>query len=369
MIPVNTPLLDGNEAQYLESCIKSGWISSEGEFVKRFERDMAKLTSRQHGIALANGTAALDIAMQALKLESGDEVIMPDFTIISCASAVLRAGGVPIFVDADATTWNMDVAQVEERITPRTRAIMVVHIYGLPTEMKPILELALRYGLKIIEDAAEAHGMYYNNQPCGSFGVISTFSFYANKLITTGEGGMVLTDDPTIASECRSMINLRFTAEKRFQHEELGWNYRMTNLQAAVGVAQLERIDFLLNRKKEIGARYLEGLSDLEMLTLPVPSTTYADNAFWVFGLVLSKEHTLDAQSVMQALLEKGVGTRPFFWPMHSQAALAQYASGARQEFPVSSHLGTRGFYIPSGNGITDIEIEQVIEKVREVLK
>ncbi len=251
-IPVNEPLLDGNEKKYLAECIDTGWISSEGPFVERFEEGVAQRLGRKYGVAVCNGSAALDVAVAALKLQSGDEVILPTFTIISCAAAIIRAGATPVVVDACSDTWNMDVEQVAAKITSRTRAIMVVHIYGLPVDVDPILALAAKYQLRIIEDAAEVIGQTYKRRPCGSFGDISTLSFYPNKHVTTGEGGMVLTDDAELAERSRSLRNLCF-GEKRFVHEELGWNFRMSNLQAALGVAQLERLAEFVQRKRKMG--------------------------------------------------------------------------------------------------------------------
>ncbi len=252
-VPVNEPLLDGNEKKYLLHCIETGWISSEGPFVKEFEEKFAARVGRRFGVAVANGSVALDLAVLSLNLQEGDEVIMPDFTIISCAAAVVRAGLRPVLVDADPITWNMDVAQIESKINPRTKAIMVVHIYGLPVDMAAIGALAKKYSLKIIEDAAEAHGLSYQGRPCGSFGDLSIFSFYPNKHITTGEGGMVVTDDPVLAEKCRSMRKLCFQTTRRFVHEELGYNFRLTNLQVALGLAQLERLDQFITKKKKMG--------------------------------------------------------------------------------------------------------------------
>ena len=268
-IPVNTPLLDGNEAEYLAECIRTGWISSEGPFVKRFEEAMADVAGRRHGIAVTNGSVALDIAVYALGLEPGDEVIIPTFTIISCAAAVVRAGLVPVAVDCDTATWNMTIEGVEAAITPRTRAIMPVHIYGLPVDLGPILELARKRGLKVIEDAAEMHGQTYRGSPCGSFGDVSTFSFYPNKHVTTGEGGMILTDDDALADRLSGLRNLCFQPQQRFIHEELGWNARMTNLQAALGVAQVERLPRTIEIKRRIGRLYDEHLADLPSLRPP----------------------------------------------------------------------------------------------------
>lgn len=380
MIPVNEPLLDGNEKKYLAECIETGWISSEGPFVARLEEGMAAVAGRKHGIAVCNGSVALDIALGALQLEPGSEVIMPSFTIISCATAILRAGCVPVAVDSDPVTWNMDAARIAEKITPKTRAIMVVHIYGLPVEMDPVLELAAKHGLRIIEDAAEEIGQTCRvsrtcesgkveklERPCGSFGDISTFSFYPNKHITTGEGGMVLTDDEALAARCRSLRNLCF-GSKRFVHEETGWNGRMSNLQAAVGVAQMERLDFFIRRKREIGRLYDRLLAGIDGLQLPLARTSYAENIYWVYGLVLGDEVGFDAAEAMRRLGETGVGTRPFFWPMHEQPVFRKMGLFANDDCPVASRLARRGFYVPSGLALTDAQIAEVAEKVRVLM-
>jgi perosamine synthetase len=368
MIPVNTPLLNGNEKQYLIECIDSGWISSEGPFVTRLEEGMSKLTGRKSGIAVCNGSIALDIAIRALRIGAGDEVIMPTFTIISCAAAVVRAGATPVFVDSDPDTWNMRVDQLESAISPRTKAIMVVHIYGLPVDMNPVIEVAQKYGIRIIEDAAEMHGQTYNGKPCGSFGDISTFSFYPNKHITTGEGGMLLTDDSELAERCRSLRNLCFLPHRRFVHEELGWNARISNLQAAVGVAQLERLPQFIERKREIGNLYQSLLQSTESLQLPLLKTAYAENIYWVFGVVLSPSNGITAQQAMKTLADQGVGTRPFFYPMHLQPVLSKYLTKT-MAFPVAEHLANFGFYLPSGLGITNDEIVKVANTVRVLFK
>ena len=230
-------------------CIRTGWISSDGPFVTKFENDFSSRVGRRFGIAVCNGSVAIDLAIAALNIGVGDEVIMPAHTIISCAAPVVRSGAIPVLIDCDLETYNMKVSDIEKRITSKTKAIMVVHIFGLPVDMEPVLDIAKKYGLKVIEDAAEMHGQTYYGKPCGSFGDISTFSFYANKHITTGEGGMVLTDDPKLADRISSLKNLCFKKEQRFVHDELGWNFRMSNLQAAVGVAQLERLDQFIVKK------------------------------------------------------------------------------------------------------------------------
>lgn len=369
MIPVNEPLLDGNERKYLNECIDTGWISSEGPFVHRFEEQMAAAAGQRHGIAVCNGTAALEVAVAALDLQPGDEVIMPAFTIISCAAAIVRRGCVPVLVDSDPVTWNMDVARIEARITPRTRAVMVVHIYGLPVDMEPVLELAQKYGLKIIEDAAEMHGQTYRGKPCGSFGDISTFSFYPNKHITTGEGGMALTSDDRLAERCRSLRNLCFQAKNRFVHEELGYNFRMTNLQAALGLAQLERLAEFVGRKRRMGRRYTELLAEVEGLELMPLKTAYAENIYWVYGMVLKDDVPFDAEEAMGRLGRKGIGTRPFFWPMHEQPVFRRMGLFAEERHPVAERLARRGFYIPSGMALTDGQMEVVVEAVKELMR
>ena len=367
-IPVNQPLLDGNEKKYLNECIDTGWISSEGSFVARFEEQFAARIGREYGVAVANGSAALDIAVTALHLGPGDEVIMPTFTIISCAASIVRAGAKPVLVDCDPLTWNIDVSQIELRITSCTRAIMVVHIYGLPVDMDPILALASKYNLHIIEDAAEMHGQTYKGRPCGSFGEISTFSFYPNKLVTTGEGGMILTDDPQLAERCRGLRNLCFMPYKRFVHEELGWNYRMSNLQAALGLAQLERLDQFVACKRAMGRRYNELLHDAPDLQQPLPRTDYAENIYWVYGLVLSEHVPFEAEEAMRRMASMNIGCRPFFWPMHEQPVFQKMGLFTGERYPVSERIARRGFYVPSGLALKSHEIERTAMAIRKIL-
>jgi perosamine synthetase len=367
-IPVNEPLLDGNEKAYLAECIDTGWISSEGPFVARFEQAFAARMGRKHGIAVCNGTAAIDAAVDAVGIGPGDEVILPTFTIISCVNQIVRAGATPVVVDADPRTWNMDVAAIETKISARTKAIMVVHIYGLPVDMDPVLDIADRYGLRIIEDAAEAIGQTYRGRPCGSFGDISTVSFYPNKHITTGEGGMILTDDDELAEVCRSLRNLCFQSQRRFVHDRLGWNLRMTNLQAALGLAQLERLDEFLARKQQMGRRYNELLADLPGVQRPLPATEYADNHYWVYGLVLDEQKG-DAASMMTRLSAVGIGTRPFFCPLHQQPVLRNLGLFAADAHPVAWRLYRQGFYLPSGLALTEASLEKVADQVSRLCR
>lgn len=368
MIPVNTPLLAGNEKKYLAECIETGWISSEGPFVEKFETSFASLVDREHAIAVSNGSAALDAAVVALEIGPGDEVILPSFTIISCAAAIVRAGAVPVVVDSDPLTWNMTADTIEAAITPRTKAVMVVHIYGHPCDMDPIMALASAHGLYVIEDAAEMHGQTYRGRPCGSFGDISTFSFYPNKHITTGEGGMLATNDAVLAERCRGARNLFFNNQQRFVHHELGWNMRMTNMQAALGLAQIEQIDGFVKRKRDMGRRYTELLSNTPGLELPLAETDYSQNIYWVYGIVLADDMS-SPREVMAALGEQKIGTRPFFWPMHEQPVLLKMGLFGGVRCPVAERLARRGFYIPSGLALTDVEIEQVADALRDIMR
>jgi len=366
-IPVNEPLLNGNEKKYLNKCIKTGWISSEGPFVSQFEEQFSARVGKKYGIAVCNGSVAIDAAIAALGIGQGDEIIMPTFTIISCAAAVTRAGAVPVLVDCNPITWNMNVNEIESKITPRTKAIMVVHIYGLPVYMDSVVKIANKYGLKIIEDAAESHGQFYKNKPTGSFGDISTFSFYPNKHVTTGEGGMILTDDENLAEKCKSLRNLCFQPQRRFIHEELGWNFRMSNIQAALGVAQLERLDEFVSIKRNMGKKYTELLSDIDCIELPLAKTDYAENIYWVYGIVLKESVPFDAEEAMKKLTEKNIGTRPFFWPMHEQPVFHKMGLFNDESHPVAERLARRGFYIPSGLTLTEDQMEQVAAKLREI--
>jgi perosamine synthetase len=294
---------------------------------------------------------------------------MPTFTIISCINQIVRAGGVPVLVDNDPLTWNMDVTQVAAKITHRTKVIMVVHIYGLPVDMDPLITLAEQHGIAILEDAAEAHGQTYKGRPCGSFGAVSTFSFYPNKHVTTGEGGMVMANDAKLAEELRSLRNLCFQPSRRFVHERLGWNLRMTNLQAAIGLAQLERLDEFVARKRHMGRRYTELLNGVEGIQLPLVETDYAENVYWVFGLVLDDNVDFDAEEAMRRLAGMGVGCRPFFFPIHQQPVLRRMGLFADDAHPVAERLYRRGFYIPSGMALTDAQMDTVAEAVKELMK
>jgi perosamine synthetase len=368
-IPVNEPLLNGNEKKYLNECIDTGWISSEGPFVKKFEEQFAEKVNRKHGISVSNGSVALDLAISALDIGPGDEVILPTFTIISCAAAVVRAGALPVLVDIEPETFNMNIEQIRQKINSRTKAIMIVHIYGLPVDIDPIVALANENNIKIIEDAAEMHGQTYKGKPCGSFGDISTFSFYPNKHITTGEGGMLLTNDDDLANKCRSLKNLCFQQGKRFIHEQLGWNFRFTNIQAAIGLAQLEKLDEHVIRKREIGNLYSQLLSDQPEIVLPLNKTSYADNIYWVYGIILKDYLPFEVDEIMGLLGEEKIGTRPFFWPMHEQPVFQKMGLFKNEKYPEAEKLARRGFYIPSGLTLGNDQIYEVVKVLHNVFK
>ncbi len=376
MIPVNEPVFGEREAEYTAECIRTGWVSSAGRFIEEFEQRWAAFCGMKYGVAVNNGTSALELAVETLGLKPGDEVIIPSFTIISCALAIVRNGGVPVLVDCDPVTFGLDASHVESRITSRTRAIMPVHIYGHPVDIDPILALAKKHHLVVIEDAAEVHGAEYHSgrngsspqwRRCGGLGDISTFSFYANKLVTTGEGGMALTNDAEVAERMRSQRNLCFRPERRFYHTHLGNNFRITNLQAAVGVAQLERIDEIVARKRRMGHRYTAQLDGIARLQLPVEQP-WARAVYWMYAVVLDEATGIDALEFARRLKNEGVETRPFFLGMHEQPALHDLGFFKGERYPVTERIARQGLYLPSGLALTDDQIDQVCAAVRRTL-
>jgi perosamine synthetase len=366
-IPVSEPLLTGNEKAYLQNCIDTGWISSEGPFVGCFERAVADWCGVRHAVAVTNGTAALHVAVGSLPFKPGDEILMPDFTIISCALAIIENGCTPVLVDSDPETWAMDAKQLQAKITARTRGVMVVNIYGHPVDMAVVNGLAARHGLYVIEDAAEGLGSTAYGKPGGALGHVAALSFYANKLISTGEGGMVLTNDDTTAENARALRNLCFRTDRRFLHSRIGHNHRMTNIQAAVGLAQMERIETFIKRRRSMGRLYLKGLSGLPV-QLPA-EREWASNIYWMFGLVLDDDVPCDAEEFTRRLAESNIQTRPFFLGMHEQPVLQEMGLFKGESYPVSARLARRGFYLPSGQAITDGQIERVCREVRKIFK
>lgn len=369
-IPVNEPLMAGREAEYVLDCARTGWISSAGKYIDLFERRWADYCGRQAGVAVANGTVALELAISVLDLPKGGEVILPSFTIVSCLEAVLRNGLTPRLVDCDPRTFCLEPEAVRAAASSNTVAVMPVHIYGHPVEMEPLLALCHERGWKLIEDAAEAHGAEClvdgGWRMCGSFGDVSAFSFYANKNITSGEGGMVLADDVTLLRRLRSKRNLCFGESDRFLHEDRGWNFRMTNLQAAIGCAQFENIGQFLARKREMAASYSEGLRGLP-LQLPFVAP-WARSSVWMYAVVLNDDVRFDATEFARRLTQVGVQTRPFFRGMHEQPVYRKLGLFERDRHPVTERIARRGLYLPSGQAITDDQVGRTIEAVRGVL-
>tara|TARA_B100000586_G_C20077895_1_gene413974 strand:- start:84 stop:1235 length:1152 start_codon:yes stop_codon:yes gene_type:complete len=369
-IPVNTPKIFHQDKINVKECLDKGWISSEGNFVKQFEKKFSKYINKKYAIAVANGTAALEIALKSLNLKKNDEVIIPTFSIISTALCVIKLGLKPIAVDCDLANWNMRPDDVISKINKKTKAIIITHIYGFPVNMEKILKIAKNKKIKIVEDSAEMIGQKFKEKRCGSFGDISTFSFYANKHITTGEGGMILTNDLKISNKCRSLRNLCFGSKniERFNHDDIGWNYRITNLQAALGCGQLKNINWIIRRKREIGLKYYSNLKNNNKIFIQSLKTTYAKNIFWVFGVVIKKNSKLKRNKIIDLLAKKNIQTRPFFWPMHKQKIFNKMKLFKNKKYPNAEYLSKNGFYLPSGLGIKNKEIEYVASTLNNIL-
>ena len=367
MIPVCEPLLSGREEELVLDCLRSGWISSAGKYIDRFEEDWAAYCGMKHGISVSSGTAALQVALDSLSLPPGTEVIMPTFTIVSCALAIVRSGLVPVLVDSNPANWQLDVSQIKKKITVKTSAIMVVHIYGHPVDMQPVLDIADEFDLKIIEDAAEVHGALYKGRKCGGFGDVSVFSFYANKLVTTGEGGMVLTNDNIVADRARSQRNLCFQKKRRFYHDEAGYNFRMTNIQAAIGVAQIKQIEQIVTRKRAIARLYSSLLEGVSGLDLPIEEP-WAKSVYWVYGIVLKDDTDVNGMQFVRKLRENGIDSRPFFTGMHEQPVFHKMGLFLDEIYPVAERLSRQGLYLPTGLSISEDEIGWVCETVRKCL-
>jgi len=369
-IPVNVPKIFNQEKINVKKCLDTGWISSEGKYVKKFEESFSKYNKRIFGVAVSSGTAALEIGMKSLNLKKGDEVIIPTFSIISTALCVIKLGLKPVLVDSNIYTWNMDSDQVIKKITKKTKAIIITHIYGFPVDMKKILAIAKRKNIKIIEDSAEMIGQTYFKKRCGTFGDLSTFSFYANKHITTGEGGMILTNNKKIYNKCKSLRNLCFgIGTKKFNHDDIGWNYRMTNVQAAIGCGQLKNISWIIRRKRQIGKRYISILKKCNKIYIQPYKLSYSKNIFWVFGILLKKNANISRDQVIKKLLKHNIQTRNFFYPMHKQKIFKKMKLFTkRHKFPNSDCLSKKGFYLPSGLGITNVEIDFVAKTLLKIL-
>jgi len=358
-IPVSAPFLGGNEKKYVMDCLESTWISSGGQYGERFERAFADFCDVKYALSCSNGTAALHLALLALGVGPGDEIIVPTLTFVATANAVTYCGATPVFIDSEPETWNLDPDLLEGKITPRTKGIIVVHLYGHPVDMDPVLSVTHHHGLFVIEDAAEAHGAKYKGRRSGSLGNIATFSFYGNKIITTGEGGMVVTDNSELARKVRQLKGQGMDAERRYWFTIVGYNYRMTNIQAAIGLAQLEKVDWHIQRRREVAKWYYDYLQNVPGLTLPVEKE-WARNVYWMFSVVLGESLSLERDEVMVALKEQGIETRPFFYPMHTLPPYRGLAEG--QRFPVADRLAARGINLPTWAGLTKEDVEFVCD-------
>ncbi len=366
MIPVCEPFLSGKELEYVNDCLKTNWISSKGKYIEEFEQRFANYCGCQYGISASSGTTALHLALASLGIGPGDEVIIPTFTMIATAFAVAYTGGKPVLVDAEPETWNIDTAKIEEKITDDTKVILPVHIYGHPCDMKPIMRIAQKHHLWVVEDAAEAHGAEYRGNKAGGIGDVNCFSFYANKIITTGEGGMVVTNDAEIAERARSLKDLAHSKVKRFLHTDIAFNYRMTNIQAAIGLAQFEKIDELIERRRSHAHLYDSLLKDIEGVRLP-PEKEWAKNVYWMYGILVEDSFGISRDELMERLKGKGIETRVFFIPVHQQPAFQKLNLFQSESYPVAEGLSQKGLYLPSGSGLREAEIQEVCRIIREI--
>jgi len=366
MIPVCEPLLGKNEIKYITECLETNWISSSGKYIEEFENCFSEYCQCKYGICTTSGTTALHLAMACINLQPGDEVIVPTFTNVATAFAVVYCGATPVLVDSERETWNLDVSKIEEKITLKTRAIMPVHIYGHPCDMDPILEIASKHGLYVVEDAAEAHGAEYKGKKAGGIGHINCFSFFANKIITTGEGGMVVTNDESLAERARLLRNLAHAKGQRFLHTDIAFNYRITNIQAAIGLAQFENIEEFIDRRRKNAQLYNEKLKDVKGVTLPVEKD-WAKNVYWMYSIVIEDEFGLSRDEFAQKLHEKEIETRTFFVPMHKLPAFLNIGLFENESYPVAEEIGKKGLYLPSGSGLTLEQIEYICETIREI--
>ena len=367
-IPVSIPHISKTDIRSVENVLKKGWISSDGPEVEIFEKNFSKKIKMNYSIAVSNGTAALEIALKAIGIKKDDEVLIPNFTIISNALAVIKLNAKPIPIDCDLNTWNIKVEDIEKKISNKTKAIIVTHIYSFSNDMDRILKICKKKKIIVIEDAAEVIGLKYKNKMCGSFGYVSTFSFYANKQITSGEGGMISTNDLRIYKKCKSLRNLCFGNKQRFNHDDIGWNYRITNIQAALGISQLKRLDKTVKEKMKIGKYYYNNITNKDIYIQP-PEISYSKNIYWVIG-VLIKNKKITASKVIKKLNKKNIGARPFFWPMHKQKIFKKMKIfKTNYKYPNSEYLSKYGFYIPSYIGISRKTMSYISKTLNHLIK
>lgn len=374
-IPVNEPLLGKEELRRVTDCIRTNWVSSQGKYLTAFEERFAAYCGVRYGVSVTSGTAALHLALLTLGIGPGDEVLVPTLTMAATAFAVSYCGATPVFIDSEPETFNMDPEAVERYLRRQTKtgrhkvkALLPVHLYGHPADMDRLRAIADRYALFLVEDAAEAHGAEYKGRRCGSLGDLGCFSFYANKIITTGEGGMVVTDDPRLAEKARRLKDLAHSEQRRFLHTDLGYNYRMTNLQAALGLAQLKKIDRHIQKKRRLARSYTRELRDIPGLRLPLEKP-WAFSVYWMYALLVGEDFGLTRDKLMEALKERGIETRSFFVPMHQQPVYQQkrYPGRFFGPYPVSEQASREGLYLPSGLTLTAAQIRYIGEQLRRL--
>lgn len=368
MIPVNRPLIAKKALQYITDCLKTGWISSSGQYVSQFEEKFAKFLGVKYALTTTSGTTALHLALTTLDIGPGDEVILPTLTMAACPMSILYTGAKPVLVDSEPETYNLNIQQIQEKITQKTKAIMIVHLYGHPVDITPILQIAKKYHLKIIEDAAEAHGTEYKGRKVGTFGDINCFSFYANKIITTGEGGMVVTNSKRLYQRAKALKDLAHSPKERFLHTAVGFNYRMTNLQAALGLAQLEKIKNYIKLKRKMARIYHLKLKNIRGLKLPIEKK-WAKNVYWMYSVLVEKEFPLTRNQFVAKLAKNNIETRNFFIPVHQQPAFRKLGLFKKERYPVAEKLSKTGLYLPSGLGNTKKEIKKVCQVIKRIVK
>jgi perosamine synthetase len=364
-IPVAAPVLDGRETEYVMECMRTSWISSVGRFVTAFEQGFAEFCHVKHAIATNNGTTALHLALVALGIKPGDEVIVPSLTYIASANAISYCGAKPVFVDNDPKTFNMAPAAVEAAVTDRTRAIMPVHLYGQMVDMDPLLELAQRRSLLVVEDAAEAVGARYKGRQAGSVGICATFSFFGNKILTTGEGGMVTTNDDALAARLRLLRGQGMDPKRRYWFPEIGYNYRMTNIAAAIGLGQLENIERHLQARRNVAALYDEKLKPLDNFVIRPVTADFAEHVYWIYTVMLSEQVTATRDEVMAVMDDLGIETRPIFYPMH---VMPPYFDDKPNQFPNAELCSSRGINLPTHGRLTESDIDRVVDALRCVV-
>lgn len=354
MIPIYEPFLDEEEAKAVYEVVKSGWVSSKGRQIEMFEKGLASYVGKKYGVSSSNGTTALHLALAALGITSGDEVIVPDFTFVSPVNAAIYQGARPVLLDAETTTWGMNPDLIEKKITGKTKAIIVVHIYGNPAMIKEISEIAERHAIPLIEDCAESLGAVYDKRKVGTWGKISCFSFYGNKTITTGEGGMCITDDDELYERMKILRDHGMSPDKRYWHQVIGYNYRMTNLQASLGVVQLRKLNDILSIKRRIAFEYINALEDKFSVQGDPPN---GRSIFWLFSVLAHNQE--ERNRIMDYLDRARIETRPFFFPVHTMPPYKNFFR-EESEFRVSNNISETGFNLPSFPRLSSIEIKKI---------